>query len=59
MGCLSASIVVLSLCGVALSYYAVHITTAMNADQDFKPSCDLDESISCSHALLSEYAYSI
>ena len=57
MGCLNASIVLLSLCGVALSYYAVYVARAKHSDQNFQPSCDLDETISCTHALLSEYVY--
>lgn len=56
MGCLNVSIVLLSLCGVGLSYYAIHITAAKQSDHTFQPTCDLDETISCSHALLSEYA---
>ena len=51
---LKASIVLLSLCGVALSYYAIHIAAAKHSDETFQPSCDVDETISCSHALLSE-----
>lgn len=54
MGCISASIVILSLCGVSLSYYAVYITKAKGLDENYQPRCDVDETISCTHALLSE-----
>lgn len=54
MSCVNVSIVVLCLTGVALSYYAIHIKNARDADSSFQATCDLDGTISCTSAITSE-----
>lgn len=54
MGCVDVSIVLLCLCGLGLSCYAIYIARAKASDQNFEATCDLDETISCTHALLSK-----
>ena len=54
MGVLNGGIVLLCVCGIAFSCYAVYIDEAKRLDKSYKPRCDLDEKISCSRALTSE-----
>lgn len=55
MGCVDVSIIVLCICGIALSSYAIYIKSAKDADENFQATCDLDETISCTHAIMSEW----
>jgi len=54
MGFVNGSIVLLCACGIAISYYAVYVGEATQRDSSYKPSCDLDEKISCTRALTSK-----
>lgn len=54
MGCVNLSIALLCVCGVGFSCYAIYVARAKAADENFKPTCDLDKTISCTHALMSQ-----
>ena len=54
MRCLSAAIVTLSVCGVVLSVYAIHIERSKHSNESYQAHCDLDDTIACSHVLTSE-----
>lgn len=49
-------IVILSLIGLMLSLYAQHVEQELKKDEQFKPACDINDRISCTRPLLSEYA---
>lgn len=55
-GVLDAGIVFLCACGVFFSCYAIYIARGKTLDENFEASCDIDETISCTSALLSEYS---
>jgi uncharacterized membrane protein len=46
-------IFLLGLIGLSISIYAVYIETASTLDNEYHASCDINEVISCSKALLS------
>lgn len=49
------SIILLSICGFALSLYAYHLERALAANPDYKPVCQLSDTISCTKPILSQY----
>ena len=50
-------IFLLGLIGLSISIYAVYIETASTLDNEYHASCDINEVISCSKALLSQQAH--
>jgi len=50
-------IFLLGLVGLSISIYAVYIETASSLDNEYHASCDINEVISCSKALLSQQAH--
>jgi len=53
----SNNIFLLGLVGLSISIYAVYIETASTLDNEYHASCDINEVISCSKALLSQQAH--
>ena len=56
MGLGQFSIIVLCLCGTAISFYAIHVKRAKQEDAAYTALCDIDETFSCSAVLTSQYA---
>lgn len=56
MGAGQFSIIFLSLCGVAISFYAIHVKWAKKQDTTYTALCDLDETFSCSAVLTSKFS---
>jgi len=44
----------LSVCGVVLSCYAIHIERSKHSNKNYQAHCDLDDTIACSYVLTSE-----
>eukprot|EP00731_Ephydatia_muelleri_P023296 Em0015g879a len=56
MGAGQFSIIFLSLCGIAISFYAIHVKRAKKLDTTYTALCDLDETFSCSVVLTSPFS---
>lgn len=49
-------ILVLAILGFCISVYAYFVESKMKADASYHPACDINDRISCSKALQSQYA---
>lgn len=49
-------IVILAVIGFCISLYAYFVESKMKADASYKPACDINDRISCSKAMQSEYS---
>lgn len=47
----------LSVLGLCLSVYALHVELSRESDPDYRAMCDLGESVSCSKVFTSRYVY--
>ncbi|RDD41557.1 Vitamin K epoxide reductase complex subunit 1 [Trichoplax sp. H2] len=54
-GRISAGVAVMSLVGLALSVYALHVETTKESNKNYKAFCDFGASISCSKVFTSKY----
>ena len=50
-----ASVFVLALLGLLVSFYAYRLEKKLKTDQNYKATCDISDTISCSKPILSEY----
>lgn len=49
------SLFILSLCGLALCFYALTLEKKIQKDPEYKPACDINDMVSCSRTFLSPY----
>ncbi len=50
-----AIIEILGLLGFVVSYYSLYVEKRFAEDKDYKPICDINDTISCSKAFTSKY----
>lgn len=50
------SVIILAIIGFCISLYAYMIENKMRSDAHYKPACDINDRISCSKAMQSQYA---
>ena len=49
-------IIPLAIIGLGISAYALYVKQRLKKDKKYKPACDINKKISCSHVLNSPYA---
>lgn len=49
-------IIILAVIGFCISLYTYHLEQKIKVNPDFKPACDISDTISCTKPIKSEYA---
>jgi len=50
-----ALVLILSIIGFVISFYAMNVVYKLNKNENYKPWCDFSDSVSCSRAFLSRF----
>ena len=54
-GSAMSSILMLSLTGLAVSFYSIFVESRLKKNKNYKAACDLSDTISCTKPMLSQY----